>query len=353
MSKLLTMIIPVYNTEKYLERCISSCISEEVQIIAIDDGSTDNSLETLKRLKATYQDIEILNGNHQGAVHARRMGLAKVNTKYFSFVDSDDKVRIKPYLRLCKKLDANNLKVGNGRMTVYLPGIPIPFTSRKWKKDYLDFTKDKKEFSNTTCSYLDKIFHYDNIPLLDQDSKQTVYGDMEFVYYVLAKNKSMLHSNESLYEYHMRGLTGNSTSAIGLNMNYSNGISGLLSASTSMQEKFKKDGLFDSYEQELESIMIKLIYQRIHNIFFSNSIENKKEMALHMIDILNSYLPNWQENIYYQNHFQNSEYNDYLFYLSAEANLKKYHIDKNYTTHKPTEELLKDYDKKIKIKKLG
>ena len=82
MSKLLTMIIPVYNTEKYLERCISSCISEEVQIIAIDDGSTDNSLETLKRLKATYQDIEILNGNHQGAVHARRMGLAKVNTKY-------------------------------------------------------------------------------------------------------------------------------------------------------------------------------------------------------------------------------------------------------------------------------
>lgn len=149
MSKLLTMIIPVYNTEKYLERCISRCISEEVQIIAIDDGSTDNSLETLKRLKATYQDIEILNGNHQGAVHARRMGLAKVNTKYFSFVDSDDKVRIKPYLRLCKKLDANNLKVGNGRMTVYLPGIPIPFTSRKWKKDYLDFTKDKKEFSNT------------------------------------------------------------------------------------------------------------------------------------------------------------------------------------------------------------
>lgn len=61
---------------------------------------------------------------------------------------------------------------------------------------------------------------------------------MEFVYYVLAKNKSMLHSNESIYEYHMRGLTGNSTSAIGLNMNYSNGISGLLSASTSMQEKF-------------------------------------------------------------------------------------------------------------------
>ena len=223
----------------------------------------------------------------------------------------------------------------------------------EWKKDYLDFTKDKQEFSNTTCSYLDKIFHYDNIPLLDQDSKQTVYEDMEFVYYVLAKNKSMLHSNESLYEYHMRGLTGNSTSAIGLNMNYSNGISGLLSASTSMQEKFKKDGLFDSYEQELESIMIKLIYQRIHNIFFSNSIENKKEMALHMIDILNSYLPNWQENIYYQNHFQNSEYNDYLFYLSTEANLKKYHIDKNYTTHKPTEELLKDYDKKIKIKKLG
>ena len=110
MSKLLTMIIPVYNTEKYLERCISSCISEEVQIIAIDDGSTDNSLETLKRLKATYQDIEILNGNHQGAVHARRMGLAKVNTKYFSFVDSDDKVRIKYLIGNNGKISEEELK---------------------------------------------------------------------------------------------------------------------------------------------------------------------------------------------------------------------------------------------------
>lgn len=349
MNKLLTVIIPIYNTDKYLERCIGSCVHPEVNIVAIDDGSTDNSLNTLECLQRKYSSIEILHGNHQGAVHARRVGLAHVNTKYFSFVDSDDKVRIKPYMQLCRDLDMHNIKVGNGRMTVYLPGINIPFTSRKWKKDIVDFLKDKKEFSNTTCSFLDKIFHYDTIPLLDRDSKQTVYEDMEFVYYVLAKNKSMLHSNSSIYEYHMRGIEGNSTSAIGLNMDYSNGVRGLLSAGDSMVRKFQNAGIYEEFQPELEAIMIKLFFQRIHNVFFSSTIENKEEMAYHMIDILNSYLPGWQNNPYYREHFQGSEYNDYLFYLSSSMNLKLNKIDENYQTGTDTNTLLEQYDKKIKL----
>lgn len=50
MNKLLTVIIPIYNTDKYLERCIGSCVHPEVNIVAIDDGSTDNSLNTLECL---------------------------------------------------------------------------------------------------------------------------------------------------------------------------------------------------------------------------------------------------------------------------------------------------------------
>ena len=87
------------------------------------------------------------------------------------------------------------------------------------------------------------------------------------------------------------------------------------------------------------------------SIFFSNSIENKKEMALHMIDILNSYLPNWQENIYYQNHFQNSEYNDYLFYLLASNILKILRINIYTEPTKDYQTLLDEYNEKLVLKK--
>ena len=64
MNKLLTVIIPIYNTDKYLERSIGSCVHPEVNIVAIDDGSTDNSLNTLECLQRKYYSIEILHGNY-------------------------------------------------------------------------------------------------------------------------------------------------------------------------------------------------------------------------------------------------------------------------------------------------
>ena len=90
MSKLLTTIMPIYNTEKYLERSIKSLDHKDIQIIAIDDGSTDKSLATLYQLQRDQSNLKILKSNHQGAVNARRIGMQYVNTPYFSFVDSDD-----------------------------------------------------------------------------------------------------------------------------------------------------------------------------------------------------------------------------------------------------------------------
>lgn len=97
MSKLLSIIIPVYNAEKYLDQCVRSIMNqglrkEDFELIMVNDGSTDNSLEVAKRLKEEFNnaDITIIDQKNQGSGAARNKGISIAKGKYIEFVDSDD-----------------------------------------------------------------------------------------------------------------------------------------------------------------------------------------------------------------------------------------------------------------------
>ncbi len=88
-----SVIIPVYNTEKYLEECLESVINQtlkEIEIICIDDGSTDRSVEILKRFQEKDPRIQILFQNNSYAGVARNTGKAAAQGEYLVFWDSDD-----------------------------------------------------------------------------------------------------------------------------------------------------------------------------------------------------------------------------------------------------------------------
>ncbi|GHV14475.1 glycosyl transferase family 2 [Fibrobacterales bacterium] len=93
MQPLISVIIPVYNTEKYLVRCVESVIFQtykNLQIILINDGSTDNSLEILQKYKSNDLRIEIIDQKNGGLSNARNNGLNIVKGEFITFVDSDD-----------------------------------------------------------------------------------------------------------------------------------------------------------------------------------------------------------------------------------------------------------------------
>lgn len=351
MDTILTIIIPVYNTEKYIIRCLNSVNHPLINVIIIDDGSFDNSPQIIDEYCSTHRNFQVIHTENRGAAAARATGVKEIKTKYFSFVDSDDIVNILPYLNLVKKMDENGFKVGNGRMTVFLPNSRIPLNSKKWTKERLDFSKDKLEFSNTTCSLLDKIWHIDCAPLFLCETKQKVYEDMEVVYYAMAKNQKMIHTNTLIYNYCMRGLENNSTSAIGLQVTKSDALKGLLSAAESMNQKFIIEGLYSEYKSELDAIIIKLVYQRIYHILVSKKIVNKKEMSELAFQILRSFISTWDDNKYFLSHFKYSEYNDYLFYIGTEIMKRLYGVKINFQVDSSYQELLEEYDKRIILKR--
>ncbi len=89
----ISVIIPVYNVEKYLSACLSSCVEQtlyDVEFICINDGSTDNSLQILEEFAAIDQRFIIINQENKGISAARNAGLDAATGQYIMFLDADD-----------------------------------------------------------------------------------------------------------------------------------------------------------------------------------------------------------------------------------------------------------------------
>lgn len=95
MNDLISVIVPVYNNERYVSRCIDSLMTQtykNIEIIIIDDGSYDNTLEEVEKLAIKDRRIHIKKNSHRGVSYARNTGIKLSKGKYLTFVDSDDTV---------------------------------------------------------------------------------------------------------------------------------------------------------------------------------------------------------------------------------------------------------------------
>lgn len=110
---MLSVIIPVYNTEEYLEECIDSVINQslsEIEIILVDDETPDKAGAICDRYAQKYNNITVIHKKNEGLGFARNSGLEIVKGEYIAFLDSDDKVNYDYYELLvnkCRSVDAD------------------------------------------------------------------------------------------------------------------------------------------------------------------------------------------------------------------------------------------------------
>lgn len=104
-NPLVSVIVPVYNREKWLKRCLDSLINQtlqDIEIICIDDGSTDNSRDILADYQKDDERVKVILQNNEGPSSARNKGLDIATGDYIGFVDSDDYVDRDYYEKLYK-----------------------------------------------------------------------------------------------------------------------------------------------------------------------------------------------------------------------------------------------------------
>lgn len=119
-EELISVIIPIYNTEKYIERCVLSIIHnsyKNLEVICVDDGSTDNSLKILKSLKEKDGRIRIIEKENSGVSAARNVGLKEARGEYISFIDSDDWIHKDFFKYLMEKKQDADIVVANYKAT--------------------------------------------------------------------------------------------------------------------------------------------------------------------------------------------------------------------------------------------
>lgn len=162
MNPLLSIVVPVYNVESYLRYCIDSVIkqdSNQLELILVDDGSTDCSLNICKEYSRKYEFIKTFHQENAGPSKARNLGLAHATGDYISFLDADDFVSADYFSVLSKYLGKVDL-IFFCHKEVYADGSEIIYKlptyyskSKKETDNFLYKIKDnlqKIEFANFT-----------------------------------------------------------------------------------------------------------------------------------------------------------------------------------------------------------
>lgn len=120
MDKLLSIIIPVYNVENYISKCIDSVLIQNYkyfELILIDDGSTDKSGIICEKYKIKDRRVNVIHTSNKGPGAARNIGLKNAKGIYVTFLDSDDYVEKNYYESLIKEMHLNNIDIIQGAYT--------------------------------------------------------------------------------------------------------------------------------------------------------------------------------------------------------------------------------------------
>jgi len=207
MNPLISIIIPVYNCEEKISRCLDSLLKQSFktfEIVIIDDGSTDNSYDLCSYYASKYEFIRLFKETNGGVSKARNYGISLSNGKYIVFVDADDFVHKNFLLFLYNGLKKADMSLwGMKRIYKYKK---VRCSSRRNTiydlSTYVDGIIDlfDNKILNSPCN---KLYEKKKIDYFDEDIK--VGEDLIFNLHYLSKIKNVFSMKKNLYYYDCTG----------------------------------------------------------------------------------------------------------------------------------------------------
>ena len=222
MENLISVIVPVYNVEKYLNRCVDSIINQtysNLEIILVDDGSKDLSPKICDELAKKDNRIKVIHKENGGVSQARNCGISVANGDFIAFVDSDDWLELDMYEKLIQKQEENNYDV-------VLCGFNLAYDNEKFnveEKSLNNFCKTKdityllrhenlklernsySTTNNINCYSIRILYKKEVLKTLRFKENLNYMEDVRFlVELFLNKNIAVGCINDCLYNYYIR-----------------------------------------------------------------------------------------------------------------------------------------------------
>lgn len=284
-----SVIVPCFNSEKYISKALDSLLSQtldDMEIIVINDGSSDNSKEIIDEYYKKYPNkIRVYHQENKGIASVRNYGLSLVNGEYFGFLDSDDYTKSDMYFKMyakAKETDAdmvvsNFMWVSDKKERLekegpYIAGkdMMVKLFATLWNKIYkTSLIKESGLKFPDGNRYEDACFLY----CLSSILKKVEFIDEAFVSYVQVST-SITHTNNQQ-------------------------VKNMITVFNIIYDYYKNNNLFDEYKDELEYIHIKFF---LGNSFLRSSLIKDKDDRYNTImmgfNLLNEKFPNWYKNKY-------------------------------------------------------
>lgn len=286
-----SVIVPVYNVEKYLDKCLDSLANQtlkDIEIIVVNDGSPDNSQDIIDRYVKRYSTIKSFVKENGGVSDARNYGIKKATGKYIAFVDGDDYVTYDMYEKMYNKAESGNFDIVVCDLNYVYENEKIVRVSSKIEHDTTDI---KKTYINMYPCVWNKIYKKNLFKNNIEFKSGVWFEDVDFLYKIFPYVKTIGVVKEPLNQYVQR--SGSITKTFDKRLyNYIDNFNDLI-------KFYQERDLYNKYRFELEYCYVRYIYATFINQarnFTKEEYDKAVEIAIRNVK---ENFPKYKKNKYF------------------------------------------------------
>lgn len=287
----ISVIIPVYNSSTYLRKCLDSVVNQtlkDIEIIVINDGSTDDSKNIIEEYLCKYKNIIFIDQENKGIGKTRNIGIKKATGEYITFIDSDDYIKenmLEEYYKYAKK---HNFDLVIGSYIKKINNKEIIFENNKFKTGNVKTTPQILyliEYGPWAKLYKREMLINNNI-YFDEKRK---YEDMPFVSKALLKSKLIGQITEPYYYYIIHNNSETTT--------MDKRVFDILDILKEIKDYYKREYYL---RDELDYVII----DKITTYMLQQRVQKDNKLRIEFINagyaFLNKNIKNWRGNKYYK-----------------------------------------------------
>lgn len=296
-----SVIIPVYNTKKFLPKCIDSVLQQtldDIEIIIVDDSSKDGSLDILIEYAKRYPNINLIClAKNSGVAIARNIGLQYATGKYISFVDSDDYIDLDMLEKMYNACEDTNSKIARVNRKLVMDGINVSFLSRNISFDeYEILNPQESDIIVKECpACTNKLFlrEYIQKKAFPENIK---WEDYPYTMPLIASVDQIVSVPNTNYNYNVN-LLG---TTIGDFRKFNPRILDIFEGSDMIEKETINEETPENIKEQLEYVFMINAMQRLRDILYSDiSIKEKKELMTLVTALIEKKYGLWEENKIY------------------------------------------------------